>query len=105
MRNNLAAEADKPIAQPKENNSARPVWTLRKIKMIGNIKNRIRRLEARLEVHPGHRKQTLPAWLRSELEGQGWLFDSEGVIFVPKNETNSIREGASDIDVDREDRG
>jgi hypothetical protein len=96
-----------PIAQPKEHTSAGPRWTLRTIKMIRSIKNRIRRLEARLEVNLPS-KQALPAWLQSDLADQGWLFDNDGVIFVPKNEKNSIREGGSDSDgnpLDREDRG
>jgi hypothetical protein len=62
--------------------------------MIGRTKDRIRRLEA-LDVHPEQSKQLLPAWLRSELEGQGWSFDSHGVIFVPKNDTDSILGGTS----------
>ena len=95
------AGADGQIAQPKEHTSAGPCWTLRKIKMTRSITNRIRRLEARLQMHLP-RKQILPAWLQSDMEDQGWLFDSYGVIFVPKNETNSIREGASDSDGDRE---
>lgn len=61
--------------------------------MIGRMKDRITRLEAHLDVHREQRKQLLPAWLQPELEGQGWLFDSYRMIFVPKHVTHSNLRG------------
>ena len=56
--------------------------------MIRSIEERIRRLEAQLLVH-APKKRLLSGWFHSELESQGWVFDSDRLISVTENETNA----------------
>jgi hypothetical protein len=72
--------------------------------MIGRMKDRITRLEAHLDLHREQRKPLLPAWLRAELEGQGWLFDSYRVIFVPRHDTDLILGGTGHDSASRQSK-